>query len=66
MTAKGVKHTRGFDVIKPLSITVMMAVMLPLVAAASHRAYPRVVVQGGSLAIAICGCVWLVERGFGL
>jgi sulfate transport system permease protein len=31
MTAKGVKHTRGFDVIKPLSITVMMAVMLPLV-----------------------------------
>jgi len=41
-------------------------VMLPLVAAASHRAYPRVVVQGGSLAIAICGCVWLVERGFGL
>lgn len=31
MTAKGVRHTRGFDVIKPLSITVMMAVMLPLV-----------------------------------
>lgn len=40
-------------------------VMLPLVWAANHRAYPRVVVQGGSLAIAICGCVWLVERGFG-
>lgn len=31
MTAQGVKHTRGFDMIKPLSITVMMAVMLPLV-----------------------------------
>ncbi len=41
-------------------------VMLPLVWAAGYRAYPRVVVQGGSLAIAICGCVWLVERGFGL
>jgi len=27
----GVKHTRGFDVIKPLSIGVMVAVMLPLV-----------------------------------
>ncbi|HET6585928.1 MAG TPA: HupE/UreJ family protein [Nannocystaceae bacterium] len=40
-------------------------VMLPLVWAAGHRSYPRVVVQGGSLAIAICGCVWLVERGFG-
>jgi hypothetical protein len=41
-------------------------VMLPLVWAAGHRSYSRVVVQGGSLAIAICGCVWLVERGFGL
>jgi hypothetical protein len=41
-------------------------VMLPLVWAAGHRRYPRVVVQGGSLAIAICGCVWLVERGLGL
>ena len=27
----GVRHTRGFDVIKPLSITAMVAVMLPLV-----------------------------------
>jgi sulfate/thiosulfate transport system permease protein len=27
----GVRHTRGFDVVKPLSITVMIAVMLPLV-----------------------------------
>jgi sulfate transport system permease protein len=27
----GVKHTRGFDVIKPLSVAVMVAVMLPLV-----------------------------------
>ena len=27
----GVRHTRGFDVMKPLSITVMIAVMLPLV-----------------------------------
>lgn len=27
----GVRHTRGFDLVKPLSITVMIAVMLPLV-----------------------------------
>ena len=27
----GVRHTRGFDVVKPLSITVLVAVMLPLV-----------------------------------
>ncbi|PYT01051.1 MAG: sulfate ABC transporter permease subunit CysW [Acidobacteria bacterium] len=27
----GVRHTRGFDIVKPLSITVMIAVMLPLV-----------------------------------
>jgi sulfate transport system permease protein len=27
----GVKHTRGFDVVKPLSVSVMVAVMLPLV-----------------------------------
>src|SRR5215210_7035976 len=27
----GVRHTHGFDVIKPLSITAMVAVMLPLV-----------------------------------
>src|SRR6476620_7238705 len=27
----GVKHTRGFDVIKPLSVAVMVAMMLPLV-----------------------------------
>lgn len=27
----GVRHTRGFDVIKPLSITMIIAVMLPLV-----------------------------------
>ena len=26
-----VRHTRGFDVIKPLSVTVMIAVMLPLI-----------------------------------
>ena len=31
MAAQGVRHTRGFDVIKPLSITVMLGVMLPLV-----------------------------------
>ena len=29
--SEGVRHTRGFDVVKPLSITVMVAVMLPLV-----------------------------------
>lgn len=27
----GVRHTRGFDLVKPLSITVMIVVMLPLV-----------------------------------
>jgi sulfate transport system permease protein len=27
----GVKHTRGFDIVKPLSVGVMVAVMLPLV-----------------------------------
>ena len=27
----GVRHTRGFDVVKPLSIAVMVAVMLPLI-----------------------------------
>src|SRR3954451_6197782 len=27
----GVKHTRGFDVIKPLSVSVLIAIMLPLV-----------------------------------
>jgi len=27
----GVRHTRGFDIMKPLSITVLLAVMLPLV-----------------------------------
>ena len=27
----GVKHTRGFDIVKPLSVGVMIAVMLPLV-----------------------------------
>ncbi|MBK6918017.1 MAG: HupE/UreJ family protein [Deltaproteobacteria bacterium] len=41
-------------------------VMLPLVWAAHHRRYQTVVVRGGSLAIAACGCVWLVERGLGL
>src|SRR4030095_2943660 len=29
--SEGVRHTRGFDLVKPLSITVMVAVMLPLV-----------------------------------
>src|SRR4051812_9745804 len=27
----GVRHTRGFDLVKPISITVMIAVMLPLI-----------------------------------
>jgi hypothetical protein len=41
-------------------------VMLPLVWAARHRAYPLVVVRGGSVAIAALGCVWLAERTLGL
>lgn len=27
----GIKHTRGFDIVKPISITTMLAIMLPLV-----------------------------------
>jgi sulfate ABC transporter permease subunit len=27
----GVRHTRGFDIVKPLSVTAMVAIMLPLV-----------------------------------
>ena len=29
---------------------------------ARHASYPRLVVQGGSIAIAAIGCVWMVER----
>jgi sulfate transport system permease protein len=29
--AQGVRHTRGFDVVKPLSIVTMIAIMLPLI-----------------------------------
>lgn len=41
-------------------------VMLPLVLAANHRSYSLVVVRGGSVAIAACGCMWLAERTLGL
>lgn len=57
----------GFNVgIELAQLAFVMLVMLPLVWAAGHRRYPLVVVRGGSLAIAACGCVWLVERSFGL
>ncbi len=29
--SENVRHTRGFDIIKPLSITTLIVVMLPLV-----------------------------------
>lgn len=41
-------------------------VLLPLSLFAGHRRYRLVVMQGGSLAIAAFGCVWLVERSLGL
>jgi hypothetical protein len=42
-------------------------VLLPLAALARHPGtYRRVAVQGGSLAIAAFGAVWLVERSLGL
>jgi HupE / UreJ protein len=57
----------GFNVgIELAQLAFVSLVMLPLVWAAGHRNYPLVVVRGGSLAIAACGCVWLVERGLGL
>jgi hypothetical protein len=57
----------GFNVgIELAQLAFVMLVMLPLVWAAGHRRYPQVVVRGGSLAIAACGCVWLVERSLGL
>jgi hypothetical protein len=57
----------GFNIgIELAQLAFVGLVMLPLVWAAGHRRYPLVVVRGGSLAIAACGCVWLVERGFGL
>lgn len=57
----------GFNVgIELAQLAFVVVVMMPLVWAAGHRRYPLVVVRGGSLAIAACGCVWLVERGLGL
>lgn len=41
-------------------------VLAPLALLARHAAYRSVVVQGGSLAIAAMGCVWMVERTFTL
>jgi len=41
------------------------AVLLPLSAIAHHKRYRLVVMQGGSLAIATFGCIWLVERVWG-
>jgi hypothetical protein len=38
------------------------AVLVPLARLAHHEGYRRFVLQGASLAIAVCGGVWLVER----
>ncbi len=42
------------------------AVLLPLAWMSKSKRYPAMAVQGGSLAIAALGCVWLVERSLGL
>ncbi|MEM6994147.1 MAG: HupE/UreJ family protein [Myxococcota bacterium] len=46
-------------------LAVVAAVLVPLSLAARHKRYRLVVMQGGSLAIATFGCIWLVERVWG-
>ncbi len=65
-TAQRVLALAAFNVgIELAQLAFVAAVMVPLVWAARHPGYRLVVVRGGSLAIAACGCVWLVERGLG-
>ena len=54
----------SFNVGIELAQLVFVAIVLvPLAALARHPGvYRRVAVQAGSLAIAACGAVWLVER----
>ncbi|MBL4683985.1 MAG: HupE/UreJ family protein, partial [Nannocystaceae bacterium] len=46
-------------------LAVVAVVLVPLSLAARHTRYRLVVMQGGSLAIATFGCIWLVERVWG-
>ncbi len=66
-TAHRVLALFSFNVgIELAQLAFVALVMLPLVWIAKHRWHSLVMVRAGSLAIAACGCVWLVERGLGL
>ena len=47
-------------------IACVLALLVPLAAWARRPSYPRYGVQAGSLAIALCGCMWLFERTLAL
>ncbi len=47
-------------------IACVLALLLPLALWAQRPSYARYGVQAGSLAIALCGCTWLVERTLAL
>ena len=47
-------------------IACVLALLVPLGAWARRPSYTRYGVQAGSLAIALCGCTWLVERTLAL
>ncbi len=47
-------------------IACVLVALLPLALWARRPSYRRYAVQGGSFAIAACGCVWLVERTLAL
>jgi len=65
-TAQRLVALLSFNVgIELAQLAFVAVVLVPLAIAARHRQYRRVVVQGGSLAIAAFGCVWLVERVLG-
>ena len=52
----------GIELAQLAFVAVVLAVLGLM---AHHAAYRRVVVQGGSLAIAAMGCVWTIERTLG-
>jgi hypothetical protein len=65
-TADRVVALLSFNVgIELAQLGLVAALLLPLGYASRRRMYRRVVVQGGSLAIAAMGCFWLVERTLG-
>ncbi len=43
-------------------VACVLALLVPLALWARRPGYTRYGVQGGSLAIALCGCTWLIER----